>query len=103
MNIYEYFEHKFGCLISSKHYHKLEYYSERFNDEIIKHAIDICTSKENVSINYLYGILNNYLMNKYTDLNEILVQEKEFDNKIRKKYGQTKSELNDVYKDFLKD
>ena len=93
-NIYSFLEENFGRTISSLECEKLDSWIKEFNEEIVKHAIELSVMNNAKKFSYIEGILRNWKASGYKTLEDI----KEYEDAIyssRSKRGSVNTELFD--------
>ena len=93
-NIYSFLEENFGRTISSLECEKLDSWIKEFNEEIVKHAIELSVMNNAKKFSYVEGILRNWKASGYKTLEDI----KEYENAIyssRSRRGSVNTELFD--------
>lgn len=93
-NIYSFLEENFGRTISSLECEKLDSWMKEFNEEIVKHAIELSVMNNAKKFSYIEGILRNWKASGYKTLEDI----KEYEDAIyssRSKRGSVNTELFD--------
>lgn len=74
--IYNYIETNYGRTISPLEKEKIDYWLEKYDEEIIKYAFEISVMNNAKRFNYVNKILQNWETSGYTTKNEILENEK---------------------------
>jgi len=93
-NIYSFLEENFGRTISSLECEKLDSWIKEFNEEIVKHAIELSVMNNAKKFSYIEGILRNWKASGYKTLEDI----KEYEDAIyssRSRRGSVNTELFD--------
>ena len=93
-NIYSFLEENFGRTISSLECEKLDSWTKEFNEEIVKHAIELSVMNNAKKFSYVEGILRNWKASGYKTLEDI----KEYEDAIyssRSRRGSVNTELFD--------
>jgi DnaD/phage-associated family protein len=93
-NIYSFLEENFGRTISSLECEKLDSWIKEFNEEIVKHAIELSVMNNAKKFSYVEGILRNWKASGYKTLEDI----KEYEDAIyssRSRRGSVNTELFD--------
>ena len=93
-NIYSFLEENFGRTISSLECEKLDSWMKEFNEEIVKHAIELSVMNNAKKFSYIEGILRNWKASGYKTLEDI----KEYEDAIyssRSRRGSVNTELFD--------
>ena len=93
-NIYSFLEENFGRTISSLECEKLDSWIKEFNEEIVKHAIELSVMNNAKKFSYIEGILRNWKASGYKTLEDI----KEYEDAIyssRSRKGSVNTELFD--------
>ena len=93
-NIYSFLEENFGRTISSLECEKLDSWMKEFNEEIVKHAIELSVMNNAKKFSYVEGILRNWKASGYKTLEDI----KEYEDAIyssRSRRGSVNTELFD--------
>ena len=93
-NIYSFLEENFGRTISSLECEKLDSWKKEFNEEIVKHAIELSVMNNAKKFSYIEGILRNWKASGYKTLEDI----KEYEDAIyssRSRRGSVNTELFD--------
>ena len=93
-NIYSFLEENFGRTISSLECEKLDLWIKEFNEEIVKHAIELSVMNNAKKFSYIEGILRNWKASGYKTLEDI----KEYEDAIyssRSRRGSVNTELFD--------
>lgn len=75
-NIYKYIENILNITISGNNYIKIEELLKIYNDEILCYAIDKTIASGHKTLNYFFGIVNNWKQDGYKTLDEIKQHEK---------------------------
>ena len=81
-DIYSYIEKMFGITLSSTIFEKVNYWLSVFDENMLKHAVDICTEQSKRTMVYLYGILRNWKGKNFKNLQDVIESE---DKKITEK------------------
>ena len=87
-------EENFGRTISSLECEKLDSWIKEFNEEIVKHAIELSVMNNAKKFSYVEGILRNWKASGYKTLEDI----KEYEDAIyssRSRRGSVNTELFD--------
>lgn len=74
-NIYNFLESNFGRTISSIEFEKLESWINEFNEDIVKHAIELSVMNNAKKFSYVEGILRNWKASGYKTLEDIIAYE----------------------------
>ncbi len=93
-NIYSFLEENFGRTISSLECEKLDSWIKEFNEEIVRHAIELSVMNNAKKFSYIEGILRNWKASGYKTLEDI----KEYEDAIyssRSRRGSVNTELFD--------
>ena len=93
-NIYSFLEENFGRTISSLECEKLDSWIKEFNEEIVKHAIELSVMNNAKKFSYIEGILRNWKASGYKTLEDI----KEYEDAIyssRSRRGSVNTEIFD--------
>ena len=93
-NIYSFLEENFGRTISSLECEKLDSWIKEFDEEIVKHAIELSVMNNAKKFSYIEGILRNWKASGYKTLEDI----KEYEDAIyssRSRRGSVNTELFD--------
>lgn len=80
-NIYNYYEVQYGRTLAPIEYQEMTKWLDMFDEDVIKHAIDISVLSGGNSINYITKIINSWYDKHYRNLEEILIAERKFKNK----------------------
>ena len=93
-NIYSFLEDSFGRTISSLECEKLDSWIKEFNEEIVRHAIELSVMNNAKKFSYVEGILRNWKASGFNSLNDI----KEYEDAIyssRSRRGSVNTEIFD--------
>ncbi len=93
-NIYSFLEENFGRTISSLECEKLDSWVKEFNEEIVRHAIELSVMNNAKKFSYIEGILRNWKASGYKTLEDI----KEYEDAIyssRSRRGSINTEIFD--------
>lgn len=74
-NIYSFLEENFGRTISSLECEKLDSWIKEFDEEIVKHAIELSVLNNAKKFSYVEGILRNWKASGYNSLADIKAYE----------------------------
>lgn len=106
-NAVDYLEKNFARTISPLEYEKLNYWLETFNEEMVKHAIDLAILNNKKTFSYIGGILKNWKANGYHSIGDIEEPKKEnlpewFDKNIEKEEisKEEQKEIKDILDSF---
>lgn len=93
-NIYTFLESCYGRTISSLEFEKLDSWVSEFNEDIVKHAIELSVLNNIKKFNYVEGILRNWKACGYKTLTDI----KESENEIHTiRSERTSSDLDEIF------
>lgn len=84
-DIFSYYEKNFGHTIASKEFEELNYWKDKFEEDVIKYAIDQSVMNDARNMNYLKSILSSYKQKGLKNLEMIMNNEKKFKNKKKSK------------------
>ena len=74
-NIYDYIATNFGITISGFIYEKIQSWLLLFDENMLKHAVDICVEKSRRNLSYFYGILENWKGCNFKTLQDVIEDE----------------------------
>ncbi len=74
-DIYNYIEKMFGITLSSTIFEKVNYWLSVFDENMLKHAVDICTEQSKRTMAYFYGILRNWKGKNFKNLQDVIESE----------------------------
>ena len=92
-NIYTFLEDSFGRTISSLECEKLDSWVQEFNEEIVKHAIELSVMNNAKKFSYIEGILRNWKASGYNSLKDI----KEYEDAIYSSRSRRGSVNNEIF------
>lgn len=106
-NVVDYLEKNFARTISPLEYERLKTWIETFNEEMVKHAIDLAILNNKKTFSYIGGILKNWKANGYHSIGDIEEPKKEnlpewFDKNIEKEEisKEEQKEIKDILDSF---
>lgn len=74
-NIYDYIATNFGITISGFIYEKIQSWLLLFDENMLKHAVDICVERSKRNLSYFYGILENWRGCNFKTLQDVIEDE----------------------------
>lgn len=74
-NIYDYIATNFGITISGFIYEKIQSWLLLFDENMLKHAVDICVERSKRNLSYFYGILENWKGCNFKTLQDVIEDE----------------------------
>ena len=92
-NIYSFLEENFGRTISSLECEKLDSWVKEFNEEIVRHAIELSVMNNAKKFSYIEGILRNWKASGYKTLEDI----KEYEDAIYSSRSRRGSPINEIF------
>ena len=104
--IIDYIENNLGLTINGTNYQKIEQLQKKYNDEILCYAVDKTIASGHRTLNYFFGIVNNWLQDGYKNLEEIKKNERKNKKVVPEWVNQeiTSSEVDDTdFKTFVED